>query len=124
MNDFRTNLSSFFTVVALQQQSYLIFTKNIICYFLCLDTKYLFVLSLFVQRKNQRKGAGNDKFGLPLCPFLYPLRSTLQAKLRTVSGLPSHHFLLRFNTLREAWIVYGLREFLVKATVLKLAVMA
>jgi hypothetical protein len=30
------------------------------------------VLSLFVQRKNQRKGAENDKFALPLRPLHRP----------------------------------------------------
>jgi len=44
-----------------------------------------FVLSLFVQRKNQRKGAGNDNFSL----FVRPLH---KAFTRHQTGRSSHHF--------------------------------
>jgi hypothetical protein len=59
---------------------------------------YYFVLSLFVQRKNQRKGA--------------------------VSGLTSLNIKSSFVHVFVFWISNGLRKFWDKATVLKLAAKA
>jgi hypothetical protein len=46
---------------------------------------FFIVLSLFVQRKNQRKGAGNDKFWLAVRPLHWPYWRYRPAKI-------SHHF--------------------------------
>jgi hypothetical protein len=46
---------------------------------------FLFVLSLFVQRKNERKGAGNDNQGLPLS-------SAFAQNQRAASDPGSHRF--------------------------------
>jgi hypothetical protein len=43
-----------------------------------------FVLSLFVQRKNQRKGAGNEKFNL----FVFSLHEALRAPPKRLNFTP------------------------------------
>jgi hypothetical protein len=56
--------------------------------FLHFDSGF-FVLSLFVQRKNQRKGAGKDNLSLFVRLLRKPLPATKQSEVRTFSGLPT-----------------------------------
>jgi hypothetical protein len=51
-----------------------------------------------------------------------PFPSTLQAKLRTISGLPTHRHLV--NSLNVTWILNGLKTFWEKVNVFELAARA
>jgi hypothetical protein len=61
------------------------------------DIIFFLVLSLFVQRKNQRKGAGNDNFKL----FVRPLHAALMALPNSLKFAP-------FPDCQRAFINYTL----------------
>ena len=88
-------------------------------------TFFNLVLSFSAKRKDERKGAGNDKFNLAVRPL-----HKLYWRYRL--SWTSHHFRIALAPLfiifsinmNIFWVSNGLREFWVKATVLKLAVRA